>query len=209
MAIILLKSRPKEQIQIESIELLLSCSDSTRKSFYIYKSPQALYWLNWTYEEADPTWHFTQYWHFTKTYLDSEGSFFIYQLFPQEIIEIIFQFLFFFFFLSPPFVSFQGGPSILLKQTADEIITVCNLLLPVWPFLAPYLLGNVTKEHTKIWNGQIFSFWSLKTYRHNWDPWKQLLLDGHETTWMPSVTTPAASESPLVMCQKFICQGPQ
>lgn len=100
MAIILLKSRPKEQIQIESIELLLSCSDSTRKSFYIYKSPQALYWLNWTYEEADPTWHFTQYWHFTKTYLDSEGSFFIYQLFPQEIIEIIFQFLFFFFFVS-------------------------------------------------------------------------------------------------------------
>ena len=116
---------------------------------------------------------------------------------------------FFFFFLSPPFVYFQGGPSILLKQTADEIITVCNLLLPVWPFLAPYLLGNVTKEHTKIWNGQIFSFWSLKTYRHNWDPWKQLLLDGHETTWMPSVTTPAASESPLVTCQKFICQGPQ
>ena len=207
MAIILLKTRLKEQIQIESIELLLSCSDSTRKSFYIYKSPQALYWLNWTYEEADRTWHFTQYWHFTKTYLDSEGSFFYIPIISsrnnRNNLSIPF------FFLSPPFVSFQGGPSILLKQTADEIITVCNLLLPVWPFLAPYLLGNVTKEHTKIWNGQIFSFWSLKTYRHNWDPWKQLLLDGHETTWMPSVTTPTASESPLVMCQKFICQGPQ
>ena len=77
MAIILLKTRPKEQIQIESIELLLSCSDSTRKSFCIYKSPRALYWLNWTYEEADWTWPFTQYWHFTKTYLEGEGFFFL------------------------------------------------------------------------------------------------------------------------------------
>lgn len=33
MAIILLKTRLKEQIQKESIELLLSCSDSTEKSF--------------------------------------------------------------------------------------------------------------------------------------------------------------------------------
>ena len=110
MAIILLKTRPKEQIQIESIELLLSCSDSTRKSFYIYKSPQALYWLNWTYEEADRTWHFTQYWHFTKTYLDSEGSFFYIPIISSRNNRNNLSIPFFFFFFVSTLRIFPRGP---------------------------------------------------------------------------------------------------